>query len=255
MSYYLKLLAILCLTGLLTGSSGMAQSTTSDSAPMTVTGRLFIEQSGQNGNLVLHATDGTAYLIESGLTDRLRDIAQKKAGTNLITITGIANGASSLTCERTTAPFATPQGTTALKTEIKCIRYLCFKALAIVSAAESSKPMPPLKRDAAEELKMAARAAPRPPRPPDIGEISGTITACNLRSAINTVTIKNIDKKSPLKSLTVLVTEATRIFKRIRTGEPITLSPEELRTGQHVTVSYAKDELHANAMFITITKE
>jgi hypothetical protein len=233
----------------------MAQTEQRAASSVTVTGRVSIEQRGQGNWLILHATDAAAYLIQGDLADQLQQIAQKKAGINLVTVTGMLNGASSVSCERTNTPVTTKEGATKLQTEVQCVRYHHLVARAIVSVAESNTPMPPLRRDAAAESKMLSRAAGPALTPPDIGEIYGTITDCNFKSAVTTIDIQNIDAKSPIRSMTVLITSDTRIAKRIGTAKPVEVSPDRLKAGQRVTVVYSRNDIRANAMFITITKE
>lgn len=256
-----KIIAFFCLVGLLTfipAKPGCtAQTTGTEPGSITVTGRVLIEQRGTTPLLILHGTDAAAYLIQGGLAGQLRHIAQKKPEINLVTVTGIAGGTSSVTCNRTSTPVTTKTGVKEFQTEVRCIRYMHLDVRAIVSVAEAAAPMPPLRRDEAAESKMRSSGTPvvQIPRPPMIGVIYGTITACNLRSAIQTIDIQNIDPNNALKSVTVLVTDATRIAKRIGSAEPVVLAPESLQVGQRVTVSYSRSELRTNAMFITVTKE
>jgi hypothetical protein len=254
-----KLLVFFCLPGLwsliLTGPACRAQTEPQDPGSITVTGRVSMQQRGKDNDLILHSTDGTAYLIKGDLTDQLQQIAQKKADVNLVTITGIARGSSSVSCKRTNAVTNMPDGSKAIQTEVRCIRYLHLDARSVVSVAESTRPLPPLKRDSAAESKMLSRAARPDLAPPDIGEIYGTITACNFKSAVTTIDVLNIDKKSPLRSITVLITADTKIAKRIGSAKPADITPDRLKPGQRVTVVYSKNDIRADAMFITVTKE
>jgi hypothetical protein len=258
-SHISKIIAFSCLLGpltlILSGPECSAQTAPRDPGSITVTGRVSIEQRGKSDRLILHATDAAAYLIQGDLAGQLRHIAQKKPGINLVTVTGIAAGNSSLSCDRTNTPAITPAAVKELRTEIRCFRYMHLDVRAILSVAESAQPMPPMQRDAAAEAKMASGASGQNPAPPDIGEIYGTITDCNFRAAVKTIDIQNSDAESPLRSITVLITAETKIVRRIGAAEPQSLTPDSLQTGQRVTVVYSKNDIRTNAMFITVTKE
>ncbi|MFA5099516.1 MAG: hypothetical protein WC547_01345 [Candidatus Omnitrophota bacterium] len=212
-------------------------------------------QRGQTQQLILNAIDASAYIITGDLFDPLQKIAQQKTGINLVTITGVRSRSSSLTCERSTKYENKDDGTREQITDVVCIPYFYLDARAIVSVAESDQPMPPAKRDAAAESSMISRASQTNIAPPAIGEIYGTITACNFKASVKTIEVRNRDSQSPMKSITLLITSDTRVVKRIGKSEPAGISPDTLNAGQHVTVIYSLSEERTNALFITVTKE
>jgi hypothetical protein len=88
-----------------------------------------------------------------------------------------------------------------------------------------------------------------------IGEIYGKISEITLNSPFKTLTVTNRDSSDALKKISAIITQNTRIVKKIGAAEPIILLPNALSVGQEVTVAYARDELKNEALYITITKE
>jgi len=235
------------------GHSCTAQSDPLPSSSVTVTGRVSLEKKGKNTRLILSATDAAAYLITGELTGTLEKIAREQAKDNLVTVTGNKSRSASLRCTRTNRFEDNENGSKGVVTEAVCVKYHDLDVRQIVSVARSGEPMPAPKRDAAAEAAMIARSGPPKVSPPDIGEIYGTITERNFKGSVKTIQVRNRDDQSPLRTMTLLITADTQTVKRLGEDKPFGIAPETLKPGQQVTVIYSRNDVRANALFITVT--
>jgi hypothetical protein len=220
---------------------------------ISVEGRLSTEQHGQEEWLVLHAKDAKTYLVKGDLKEELRNKLLELGTDNLVSVTGNQDARSNVSCEQSYQYESKEKGKQELKVSTKCIRYYNLEVTQVIFAKKSDQDLPPPQRDIAEERRLTKGLGQQPLLSPIIGEIYGKITAVNLRSPIKTLEVTNLDKNSPLKNITLVVSPDTRIAKKIGQEEPMGLRPDALKVGQKVTVVYSKGELKTEALFITIT--
>jgi len=222
---------------------------------ISVLGRLSAEKHGQDEWLVLHAKDAETYLITGGFGEKLKNSLLELGENNLVFVTGIRDGRSHISCGQSYEYKSSKKDERQFKIDTKCIRYYDLRVIQILFAKKSDEEIPPPKRDIDEERRLIKTGGPQALIPVIMGEIYGKITGVNLESPIKTVEIANLDKDSPLQSITLLIGPDSRIAKKIGKEEPMALSVEALKTGQAVTAIYSKGELKNDAIFITITKE
>lgn len=256
----LKLLGVFALVLFLSGislASAQVNSPTAAAAKDTpVTGRLASEKHGQEDWLVLHAKDAKTYLLLGNLKEELKNKLASLGEKNLVTLSGTQDGSSNVSCEQNYKYVRDERkGTSELKADTKCFRYLRLAVKDIASAVQSDETIPPPQRDIEEERKAIRQTAAQSLTPMIMGEIYGKIAVLNTKSAFKTIEIQNSDTVSPISYVTLVITPDTRIAKKIGKEEPMGLSPEGLKVGQEITATYSKDELKSQALFITITKE
>jgi hypothetical protein len=224
-------------------------------AATTITGRVILQQHGQDEWVTLQSFDAKGYILTGTLLGPLKKIAQEKPAFNLVTISGVLTGKNTVSCERKRTLNASGTDESRLQEEAIWVQYYFFEANHILSVAESTEPLPPLTRDAAREKQMLARHPVPKATPAITGEIYGTITTCNFRSPVKTIAVKNRERNSPIASLTILISADTKIVKNIGTNQPVVLPPDSLKAGQRVTVVYATNDIRTEALYITITGE
>ncbi len=212
-----------------------------------VSGKVSVEKM-QNNKDRIWFTDlqGKSYRLSGELSGELKDKFAELGESNLFSLKITPDGKFSLSCEKT------------LQVDATCIRAFFARIDAILSAKRSDKPGPEPIRDIAEERNLIVSATPHKSaitNPFTIGEIYGKISEIALNSPFKTLTVTNRDSSDALKKISVIITQNTRIVKKIGAAEPIILLPNALSVGQEVTVAYARDELKNEALFITITKE
>ncbi len=222
---------------------------------LVIAGRLNLEKHGQEEWLVLHSRDAKTYLISGNFSDKLKDTLLKLGENNLVFTWARLNGEYRTSCTQSYKYEENTKGERKLKTAAECIRYYLAEVLRIADAKKSNEPIPPAQRDSEEEGKALKRITQQSLTPMMMGEIYGTVTALNTKSAFKTLEIKNRDTSSPIKDLTLVITPDTRIAKKIGKEEPVGIGAEGLQAGQEVTATYTKDELKTQALFITITRE
>jgi hypothetical protein len=230
-----------------------AQSQPAGSNTITITGKVLVQQRGDKERVVVHAMDAQAYSIEGPLAEQLTQIAREKNDRTVVTLTGTLTGARNLSCEQTRTPEHSNTGETKLKINARCIRYSIMRVTSVDAVFESVQPVPEPLGDEAEEKKLLARARQKSLRETRMGEIYGKIISCDLRSVVKTVTVGNLEKDNPVKSITALITADTRIAEKIGGMEPAAIQPGNLKPGQRVTLVYAQHEKGIDALFITVT--
>ncbi|MFH0913019.1 MAG: hypothetical protein V1884_01885 [Candidatus Omnitrophota bacterium] len=222
---------------------------------VSVEGRLAVEKHGQEEWLVLHAKDAQTYLVTGNFSGKLKNTLLELGKKNLVSLTGILDGKSNISCAQSSQYEYNEKGERILITDTACIRYYHLGVTQIDSTKTSDEKMPPAQRYADEERRMSANRGTQGLTPLITGEIYGKITSANLRSPIKTITVANQDKDSPIESITLIITAGTRIVEKIGEKEPLALRTDALKTGQNVTAVFSKDELKNEALLITITKE
>jgi len=224
-----------------------------------VSGKVSVEKM-QNNKDRIWFTDlqGKSYRLSGELSGELKDKFAKLGENNLFSLKITPDGKYSLSCEKTQTYVFNDKNEKTLQVDAKCIRAYFARIDAVVSAKRSDKPGPEPIRDTTEEHNLIVSATPHKSaiiNPFTIGEIYGKISEITLNSAFKTLTVTNRDSSDALKKISVIITQNTRIVKKIGAAEPIILLPNALSVGQEVTVAYARDELKNEALFITITKE
>jgi hypothetical protein len=233
--------------------SGYCQSESSQKSEITITGRLYLDQHGREDWLVLHSKDRKAYMISGALIDSLTNIVREKKDTNIVTLSGIIDPKQTTrSCDSRNDLEYNSQNQKVINRKSSCIRYYHFDAQTIVSRSDSNETLPALERDTVAEEHMQTAPLVGDIRPAIIGEIYGTIRQLNLRSPLKTVEIRNTDKNSALKSITVIITGKTRIARAVGNKEPVMLLPQNLKVGQQVVVMYSRDELKTEALSIAV---
>lgn len=222
---------------------------------VTVAGKLFVQQHGTNQWVVMHGKDAKAYLITGDLVEKLKTIARENNDRTIVTLEGIQNGGGNISCDRSSHFETDATGTKKMAIKVRCIRYNYLDVKAISSIVQSDEKIPEPLGDKAAEEKALKGGAGSNQGPGIVGEIYGKIKSINLQSVPKALEIQAIDKTSPLKTLTVIITGGTRIVKHIKSTEPSPLLPENLKNGQRVTVVYTRNEIRTEALFITVTKE
>lgn len=219
---------------------------------ISVWGRLTLETHGQDKWLILQAKNTEAYFIKGGLVEKLKQLLLDLGRENLVFLTGNKEDRGRLSCEK---QYHRDDLGRLKDISAKCIRYNELEVTSILKAKKSSEYIPPPKRDTQEERKLIAGIREEG-LPPVFGEIKGVVTAVNLKSPIKTVEIENLNKDSPLKKITLIVSAAsTRVAKKIGKEEAIGLGVEGLKAGQEIMASYVRDEFKTEALLITIIKE
>jgi hypothetical protein len=230
-----------------------------ENAETTLTGRLVLDKTNEQERLLLTTKDGQAYLIIGELESKLKESLSNLGNLNLISIKGIKDGRSSVTCEQFNNYVEDKNGEKRLNVEAKCIRYYLFSANEILSTVKSDEQFPEPKRDLDEERRLIDKSLREQSLINKIvGEIYGKITALKIgpNSPIKSVEITNSDQASPIKKVNLVISLDTIIAKKLsEQSEPVALSSKALRVGQEVTAVYSKTELKTEAIYITITKE
>jgi hypothetical protein len=227
-----------------------------DPAMVTVTGKVLVQQHGKEPWVIVHGKDATAYLVTGAFIDQLKAIAQEKnSARTIVTLQGIQNGQSSISCERLSKYETDARGAKKMVIKARCIKYYALEVTAITGITQSDETIPEPRRDPAAEEKALASIAQSNRSQGIMGEIYGKIKTCNLQSVPKTIEIQNVDKGSSIKTLSVIMTADTRIVKHIGKEEPSPLLPENLKPGQRVTVVYTRNEIRTEARYITVTKE
>jgi hypothetical protein len=221
---------------------------------ITVTGKVFVQQHGKSQGVVMHSKDAKAYLVTGDLVEKLKTIAAENSDRALLTLEGIQNGGGNISCDRSSNLETDAKGVRTMKLKVRCIRYNFLKVTAISSMVQSDEKMPEPEGDKAEEKRALSEGNSNRSQG-IVGEIYGKIKSVNLRAVPKSVEIQVLDKASPIKTLTVIITAGTRIVKHIKDTEPAPLLAENLKVGQRVTVIYTRTEIHAEALFITVTKD
>ena len=223
-----------------------------------VSGRVSVEKM-QNNKDRIWFTDlqGKSYRLSGELSGELKDKFAKLGENNLFSLKITPDGKYSLSCEKTQTYVFNDKNEKTLQVDAKCIRAYFARIDAVVSAKRSDKPGPEPIRDIAEERNLITSLSSQKPGiiPFTTGEIYGKISEISLNSPFKTLTVMNRDSSDALKKISVIITQNTRIVKKIGAAEPIILLPNALSVGQEVTVAYARDELKNEALYITITKE
>jgi len=235
---------------------GQVESPTlAEKSVVSAEGRLAVEKHGKEEWLVLHAKDAQTYLVKGNCVEKLKTSLLELRENNLVSVAGNQDGRSNVSCEQSYKYETKEKSTRELKVSIKCIRYNHLEVTQILWAKKSAEEIPPPKRDIEEERRLTRTLKQQPLISPIVGEIYGKITSLNFKSAVKTVKVANQDKDSPLENVILIITPDTRIVKKVGEEEPMALRIEALKVGQKVTAMYSKDELKAEALFITITKE
>ncbi|MFA5430412.1 MAG: hypothetical protein WC329_04575 [Candidatus Omnitrophota bacterium] len=223
-----------------------------------VSGKVSVEKM-QNNKDRIWFTDlqGKSYRLSGELSGELKDKFAELGENNLFSLKITPDGKYSLSCEKTQTYVFNNKNERTLQIDAKCIRAYFAGIDAILSAKRSDKPGPEPIRDIVEERNLIASASSQKPGiiPFTTGEIYGKISAMDLNSPFKTLTVTNRNSSEALKKISAVITQNTRIVKKIGAAEPIILLPNALSVGQEVTVVYARDELKNEALFITITKE
>ncbi len=224
-----------------------------------VTGKVSVEKI-QNNKDRIWFTDlqGKSYRLSGELSGKLKDKFTELGENNLFSLKITPDGKFSLSCEKTQTYVFNDKNEKTLQIDAKCIRAYFARIDAILSAKRSDKPGPEPIRDTAEERNLIVSSTPQKSgitNPFTIGEIYGKISEINLNSPFKTLTVTNRNSSDALKKISAIITQNTRIVKKIGTAEPIILLPNALSVGQEVTLVYARDELKNEALYITITKE
>jgi hypothetical protein len=222
---------------------------------ISVLGRLSSEKHDPEEWLVLHAKNAETYLITGSLGEKLKNSLLELGENNLVSVTGIRDGRSHISCDQSYKYEYNKKGERELKIDTKCIRYYDLGVTQILFAKKSDEEIPPPKRDIEEERRLTKRTGQQSLIQPIVGEIYGVVSFINLKSPIKTVEIANRDKDSPLKKITLIISPDTRIAKKIGEEEPMAFGVNALRAGQEVTCMYSRGELKSEALFITITKD
>lgn len=224
-----------------------------------VSGKVSVEKI-QNNKDRIWFTDlqGKSYRLCGELSGELKDKFAELGENNLFSLKITPDGKFSLSCEKTQTYVFNNKNERTLQIDAKCIRAYFAGIDAILSAKRSDKPGPEPIRDIVEERNLIATSASS--QKPGIipfttGEIYGKISAMDLKSPFKTLTVTNRDSSDALKKICTIITQNTRIVKKIGAAEPIILLPNALSVGQEVTLVYARDELKNEALYITITKE
>ena len=224
-----------------------------------VSGKVSVEKM-QNNKDRIWFTDlqGKSYRLSGELSGELKDKFAELGENNLFSLKITPDGKFSLSCEKTQTYVFNDKNERTLQIDAKCIRAYFAGIDAILSAQRSDKPGPEPIRDIVEERNLiAASASSQKPGiiPFTTGEIYGKISAMDIKSPFKTLTVTNRDSSDALKKISAIITQNTRIVKKIGAAEPIILLPKALSVGQEVTLVYARDELKNEALYITITKE
>ena len=236
-------------------AAGHCQSKPESGSDITVSGRLYVERRGNDEWLVLHGTDGKAYRVTGALAESLTAIALQKQDAHIVELAGlIDHDRTARDCTSRNEPARNDAGEEVINRTSVCIRYYHFEPRTIVSCVDSKETLPALERDTVAETKIKSSSPLGNLKPAIIGEIYGTIKQVNLRSPLKTVEIKNADKKSKVKSITVIITAKTRIAGAAAGKAPAFLLPENLKAGQSVIVTYDRNDIRAEALSISVTK-
>jgi hypothetical protein len=224
-------------------------------AAVTVTGKVFVQQHGKNQWVVIHGKDAKAYLVNGPLAEKLKTIAAENNDRTIVTLEGIQNGGANISCERSSSVETDARGTKKMVVKVRCVKYNYLEVTSVSGVIQSDENIPEPEADKAAEEK-ALKGEDKANRSQGIvGEIYGKIKTANLQSVPKTVEIQVLDKTSPIKTLTVIITAGSRIVKHIKDTEPTPLLPENLKVGQRVTVVYTRNEIRTEALFITVTKD
>ncbi|MFA5319657.1 MAG: hypothetical protein WBE75_05165 [Candidatus Omnitrophota bacterium] len=222
-----------------------------------ITGKVSIEQGKNKERINLTDLQGKSYRLFGELLKDLKTKAIELGDNNLFSLKITPDGKNSLSCEKVQTYTFNNKNEKTLQIEAKCIRSYFAEVNEIVSAGRSDKPTPEPARDTAEEHNIIVASASQKSGiiPFTTGEIYGKIGAVDLNSPFKTVLVVNRNTSDALKNISLVITQNTRIAKKIGMAEPINLLPNALAAGQEVTAVYARDELKSEALYITITKE
>lgn len=236
-----------------------AQNLTGPQKTSTVTsvvGRLALEENhGAEPWLVLRAKNGTSYLIFGKKLADLRALLAKYGADNIVFLTGYVDGRSNISCGQDAVPAVDEKGREYKKMETTCIRYYLFDVRQVIYAKRSDEQMAPATRDAEQE-KLVKESHPASVKPaPITGEISGTITALNLRSPIKTIEITDPSPDAVIKKVVVLLKPTTSVTRKGGAQGPLVVASTALKVGQSVSVSYTRKETVSTALAISILSE
>ncbi|MEK6715737.1 MAG: hypothetical protein AABY43_06835 [Candidatus Omnitrophota bacterium] len=227
-----------------------------ETTTVSIVGRLTLEPSEKNEQLILHGKDAKTYQIQGELAEQLKSVLSDLGKDNLVSLSGDKDNSYSIFCA--TGYKADDKGKRII--EAKCIRYYSLKVTKINEARNSDEEMPPAERDIEEEQNARAsfvnRAKFQPP--PLISQLKGIISAINFRSPIKTIKVTFRDKNKKPVNKNFILSSGTYIAKKEPQSEGMMrVDIESLRKGQEVSVGYSRDELRrrSDALFITIIKE
>jgi len=224
---------------------------------LKITGKVSVESGQTKEHLYLTDLTGRSYRLYGDLLKGLRSKASELGDKNLFSLKVTPDGKSSISCEKVQTYTFNSKNEKTLQIEAKCVRSYFARVDEIVSAGYTDKPVPEPIRDTTEEHNIITASASQKSGiiPFTTGEIYGKIGAVDLNSPFKTVLVVNRNSSDALKQIPLIITQNTRIAKKIGMAEPINLLPNALTVGQEVTAVYARDELKSEALYITITKE
>lgn len=219
-----------------------------------VTGRLESEVWGEEEALIMHSQDASTYIIEGGLTEKLKDLLFELGEKNLISLKGYKTGKASVECKHSYR--FDPEGNK--KAETRCFKYENLEVLEIINSGRSEEEMPQAKRDAQEEARAQASALYSDmsrdvaARGGAIIQYEGTVKEINIKSPIKSMVVNSKDKEAKLRQLTLLLTANTRVAKEVNKEKGMGLDIKALKKGQKVVVVYSRDGFNCEALNITI---
>ena len=222
-----------------------------------ITGQARVESGEKSEYIYFTELDGKSFQLLGPLSEDLKTKLNKLGEKNLFSLKVTPDGKSSIACEKSQTYKFNDKKERTLDIEAKCIRYYHVNIDEIISAQQSDKTAVEPARDVNEEIRMLAKpsATDNSPIPFTTGEIYGKISKVDLNAPFKSVLITNRDQSDPLKQVSIIITQNTRIVKKIGMAEPLNVLTNSLSVGQEVTAVYARDDLKSEAIFITITKE
>lgn len=224
---------------------------------ITVTGKAVIETAQNRERVNFTDLGGKSYRLYGDRIKELKSKAVELGADNLFSLKITPDGKNSLSCEKTQTYTFNNKNEKTLHIDAKCVRFYFARLDEIVSARHSDKPVPEPLRDIAEERNIIASSSSQKSGiiPFTTGEIYGKVVTLDLNSPFKMMTVMNRNPSDPLKKLPLIISQNTKIAKKLGMNEPINLLPNALSVGQEVTVVYARDELKSEALYITITKD
>jgi hypothetical protein len=203
----------------------------------------------------LRAKNGLSYLIFGNNVTTLRALLTEYGADNMVFLTGYLDGRSNISCGQDAVPAVDEKGRAYKKMETTCIRYYLFDVRQVISAERSDEQMAPATRDAEQE-KLVKESHPASVKPaPIAGEISGKITALNLRSPIKTAEITDPNPDAVIKKVVVLLKPTTSVTKKGGAQGNLVVASTALKLGQTVSVAYTREETVSTALAISILSE
>ncbi|MFA5098547.1 MAG: hypothetical protein WC490_08025 [Candidatus Margulisiibacteriota bacterium] len=221
---------------------------------IAVAGRLLLQPRKKVERLVLFGKNGRAYILRGDFNEILKGTLTDLGETNLVSLTGIADGLYDIGC--TIKHMVDEEGKKTSENE--CIRYYHLTVTKVLEAKQSDEKMPPPERDSNEEHRAQRSSITYRPGAAQgsIVTVDAKIESLNIKSPIKTMNISFEDKNGKTIKKDILLTGDTRIAKKsIDASEPVFLESNALAAGQKIHLEYAASEDRNSALFITILKE